>query len=420
MQRLSIVFLSFSIVPFTAFGDQITLDQIVAMVNSKNPVVLQAVENTKAFQATVKESKGRLWPIFSAGAGYSAEGIENNGKALFVEFEQPLYSGGRLKNSIKRDSSLAESAHALQAATVNDVALGALISAIELLKAKRFVEIRMGVEKIRSDIANIVTARFQAGQGATRVDVEQARTALLDAQNDIEKAKALADEMCFQLLGFLNETDTKYCDVKDPGEPSTPNPNVDELLRIAQAKRPELVAAAKEVSANEYDLSVQKADYRPQFNLTAAWGYTNKSLQLNGPFFNESRPGMNRDWRVGVEVKVPLFNKSRGGRKERAAAEINRAKFKVQEVGAAVQREVRTDSRNTTASLTTLKITREGSSSSNIAYSAGMAEFQSGARDLTSLLILSSDVANAGAKEAEAYYSAWANIFRLRRSTGEM
>jgi cobalt-zinc-cadmium efflux system outer membrane protein len=205
----------------------------------------------------------------------------------------------------------------------------ARVAYVELALANERARIASDEAGRRNEIAQIVRARFRAGDiseletSASRIDAqraeEQAKRFAAEAMIASDRLRFLlgtpAGEPSFKITAFLPASpaaEGQPISVAITGPPTSAQqvagPAVDELIRQALASRPDLRAA---------ELAIEAAGKRARWERSRIFSLT-AILDANA----EGKSGFEAG--PGFQVELPVFNRNRGGI-TRAEAEIERA-----------------------------------------------------------------------------------------------
>lgn len=299
------------LIPY-ASGETLTLQQALETAIEKNP----------AFQATRAQLGISEAAIVSAGARPNPSIVSDNGiaeKTYRLGIEQTFQLGGKRKRQValaqaQRDVSLAEINTAiLDLRTEVRRAYTRLFNAQQRLKA--FEEI-----VATNDRLMIVAEKREKAGDIANLDVQQAKAALLSAQNDAQASHGEVVQARSALNVLLGQPLATVWELAPPSQITQPYPPVgdttlepiplkgtvnlqqadlESLVQAALARRPELQQNLREITVTERQLDFAKANRIPDITIAA------------GPdLVVEDETELNAF--VVANIPVPLFNRQQG------------------------------------------------------------------------------------------------------------
>ncbi|MHB8873539.1 MAG: TolC family protein [Myxococcaceae bacterium] len=218
--------------------------------------------------------------------------------ASAVVVTQPLYSGGRVSNTIRANQAQVNAARADEARTALDLLLDVAGAYVGVLRANREVEVaHTNVENLASqarDVANLVRGGRSIRNDllATQVALANARQNEVRARNNLDNARAAYN----RLLGRPLEVVVPLEDMAPPplaagaedvvagaADRSTDLAIRDEgefrvLFDRALRARPELAALSEQARALAFQATAERASTKPQAAFTVANIYQNSQV----------------------------------------------------------------------------------------------------------------------------------------------
>src|SRR4029079_5939774 len=187
-QRVFRKFISASLVAAlmagTASADTLR-DALVAAYRT-NPTLTAQRENLKATDATVAIARAAGRPQLSATAGInrdlSRSGILETGASgptlsVGTDVSMPLFSGGRVSNSVKAAKTRVEAGRALLRGTEGDVFTQAVAAYMDVIRDRAIVELNHNNVRVLETNLQATQDRFEIGD-VTRTDVAQSQARL--------------------------------------------------------------------------------------------------------------------------------------------------------------------------------------------------------------------------------------------------
>jgi outer membrane protein len=289
----------------TAAAD--TLRDALVSAYRTNPTLTGQREALKATDANVAIAKAAGRPTVTATAGLnrdlSRSGIlDTGGKgATFsagVDLSVPLYTGGRVRNSVKAAKTRVEGGRATLQAVEGDVFVLAVTAYMDVIRDRAIVELNANNVKVLETNLEATRDRFQIGD-LTRTDVAQSearlqlgRSQLADAQGQQVTSEATYRQIIGHAPGQLSPPPPL------PPLPATP----DEAVRIGLANNPDLIAVTREARAAGYDVRVAEAGRLPTLSGVLSGTYVN---DLGGAAGN--LPSKGSQTTIGLQATLPIF-----------------------------------------------------------------------------------------------------------------
>jgi outer membrane protein TolC len=248
----------------------------------------------------------------------------------------PLYTGGRISGQV-------EAARQGEAAAAEDLRAGRADLVLEtktaywsLVTARESQ--RVLAEAIRAFDAHLADARererfgLAARNEVLAVEVERDRVEL-----DRLRAEAQADVAEANLRRLLDLPPAARVEPTEPaGAPAAPDPEIEALVRDAQAGRPERRALAARVAAADALSAAERGTRRPQLALAGGYTYANPNRDIVPPTAD-----WKDTWDVGVGVSWNVLDGGRRSANEaRARAQADAVREQLRELDRAIRLEV--------------------------------------------------------------------------------
>lgn len=318
---------------WTDFGDE-DLAAAIETVLERNLDLRAAAARLEQAAADARAASGALMPTIQASysgsrrkqnfVGFPIPGAEdrvlstvftNQGLSLDTTWEVDLW--GRLRTAEQAAlADLQRSAADLRGAQLS-LAGQTAKAWFAIAEAQQQVLLSEAtVESFGESVAR-VRDRFESGVRPA-LDLRQAMLNLSNARADLAQRRQQLDASTRQLEVLLAQYAGR--DIAPPPDlPGMPSSVPGGIPADLVARRPDLVAAERQVAASEARLRVARRDLLPSFSLTANTGTSTNTLRtlLNGDF---------AVWGLVGNVLAPLWQ---GGR---LRAEISRAEARVAEV----------------------------------------------------------------------------------------
>ena len=226
-------------------------------------------------------------------------GDYNNYAAAF-SIQQPVFTGGKIKNSYKIAEFMVDAAEANAEMTQNDLVFEVEKAYWNVIKAKEF-------KKVAEDAVELVKAHmrdlnnmFEVGMVTendiltTKVQLSNAQLMLVQANNGV---KLSAISFC-SILGIQLDTDIELIDELETE--SMPEQDVNEIIASAIRQRPELKTIESNIEIAKKSIEINNAGYFPDIYLSADYGYRRPDREYNKDFYGT--------WTVSFLAQFNLFD----------------------------------------------------------------------------------------------------------------
>lgn len=319
-------------------ADSLTVRQAIQLTFENDPAVRQAERRVDAATAEIEVSRSRYYPDFSISGMYTrlgpVESITLPGGESFdlfpadnydahVQLHQLLYDFGQRRTSMQLAEAGEKSARDNIATVKSDLAFRAMAAFNTILILKQSIDVINDQIEALNQHLEITKQKAETGSATkfdvltTQVRIATARDGLIEVQNGLRDQEivlrqltGLPDDQPLALKGEF-----RY----DPN----PDINVDSLLALAQAQRPELVHARDAETMAELRVRITSLGDRPSLSAVATAGFKNGYIpDLNQPKAN---------YTAGISLHVPVFNgrkshyQTAGARADLAAAKEHTA-----------------------------------------------------------------------------------------------
>jgi outer membrane protein TolC len=324
-------------------GRELTLDECIRLALANNPGMRIAHEGVKQTDARAREVVAGALPDFRLYAGYTrlsevepftitlptrppvtetvSASIPNSYTGR-LSIQQPLFTGLRLISGVHAAAVVARAARIdsarQRAALVLDVT-GAYWNLFKAREAVRVVE--KNLEMVSAHLADI---RAAADTGMVirndllKAEVQKSNVELLliDARNAVQIAgTALANVTGLEFGTEVVPATLPDSSLADPGAGA----GMEELVKVATAKRPEVKAQELRASAARDGIAAARAAWFPQIALTGNYYYSRPN-----PRIFPARDEFKSTWDVGVGANFAVWNWAAAGH-QTAQAEAQHA-----------------------------------------------------------------------------------------------
>ncbi len=285
---------------------RVTLEEATEVALRRSPSVEQARANVRNAEAGVTGSLGSFLPSVSLGYGYSTAStgrLDPTGQAITrtnystqVTGNMTLFDGMRRFHDLESSRMSAASQGESYRQQRYQALLQVKTAFYNAVAARRRVEVEQArVDRLENQL-DFVRQQIQLGQAtrsdslSTRVDLNNAEVALLNARQDRRSARySLAETMGLDEPAAPVEEATL--------EPDSLEWSLEELVSIARERAPSVRSARLDLQAAEAEVSSAKSSYWPSVSLSGGYDWA-----------SEAFPPGNRSWSIRLSGSIPLFD----------------------------------------------------------------------------------------------------------------
>ena len=311
---------------------QISLNTAVDLALRNDPQVLGAQADVRKAQAAFAEAKDAYVPSASATGGYgSSTGVPLTVPQVFSLSSQSLLFNFSQKDFVRAAATSVEAAKLSLEEVREKVTEDVVVTYLSLDSAQRRQAVMSEEHGIAARLVTIVQDRLQAGQD-TRIDLLKAKL----RSDQIEYAELQTDDDIASLQDHLARVlglpGNKLLAVSSS---IPPLPSVDALNAQTDPQPDSFgirAAFASATSKQEMAFGDSRYKFRPEFSFGANYSRistTHTSYADYYPAF--SNPHSDNALSVGIEIRIPLFDRAHDARARQAAADATSARFAAEE-----------------------------------------------------------------------------------------
>ena len=174
----------------TALSSAQSLPSVVEAAVARHPEVLALSANRKAVGEELNAARGLALPgvnVEAAKGIYDDDNTTQSYKEWSIKLRQPILDGGKAWSETTRQTERVNSARSRVADTANTIGLQVVQAYLEVLRARMVANIARSNLKTIKGIVGRVDRRVKGG-GASKADLEQARSRLFAAHNSEAEA----------------------------------------------------------------------------------------------------------------------------------------------------------------------------------------------------------------------------------------
>ena len=300
---------------------QLTLERTVRMALENNETYLIAQLDTGKAKSQIKEAISgalprlnlntlvtRNWslPEFNFG-GQTFKAGTDNVLNFGMDFEQPIYSGGKLRAGLKAARFVEDLAHA----TSDRIRQNVILNVHQAYYAVLLADELLGVSQASHDraVAQLVQVKkFHAAGTVSDYDVLRARVEAATAKPPVIQARNQVIVTQANLKSLIGISQTTPVQVTGGFEVDAAplTTNLPEAIQTAITRRADLRAAEYQIDFTDRIISVTRSEGRPEVSLTA--GYRMQAQLNDAKVSSLVFKDFVRSWDTSLNIKVPIFD----------------------------------------------------------------------------------------------------------------
>ena len=286
--------------------EQMTLVDVINMGLCRNPHTAAAYANLQSKRFTKNSNYSYYMPTVSGKAGANRSHTEHDDWT----YTASLSASYLIFDFGKRESDFAQSLALYRAAgfdydeTIQNFIYSLVGAYYALLNTDADVIAAQSALTVAQTAKDTADKKYKSGAVA-KADVYKAETNLASSQLSLERAKNNREITKGTLLNLLSFQANENISIKDM--PATfgsnaESKNVDELIKIAQEKRPDLLSAQSQTNAAWHRKNSAFLKNLPSISISAGIDITDKTV---GGMFDDM--SIKSKGNFGVSVSMPIF-----------------------------------------------------------------------------------------------------------------
>ena len=305
-----------SLMAGTALSCAQSMQSVVEAAVARHPEVLALAANRKAIGEELNAARGLALPgvnVEAAKGIYDDDNTHQNYREWSIKLRQPILDGGKAWSETTRQTERVNSARNRVADTANTIGLQVVQASLEVLRARMVADIARKNLKTIKGIVGRVDRRVKGG-GATKADLEQARSRLFAAHNS--EAEASINLMDAEAL-YLTITGTKPGKLGMIKLPAGNLPgSIEQAVEMAMDASPKILAMQSDAAAAEAAIGTAKSAIMPTLDLELSANHRDRIVGTSAA---------NTNYKAMVVFRMSLYN---GGIN---AARIKEAGYRAEE-----------------------------------------------------------------------------------------
>ncbi len=281
-------------------GEMLDLDRCIAIALSRHPDIQAAQGSLRAGDSRIGQARSGYYPQVNGSVGYSRTDPTTRGAQVYNSYSsrlylsQNLYDFGKTATQVKIQEFKRDSSRSDLDSIRTEVIFGVKQAYFELLRAGRNRDVsRETVEQFRHHLEQ-AGAFFDVGL-KPKFDVTKAEVDLSNAKLNLIKAENASRLARVTLNNAMGLPEAPDYEVEDRLSSGRQDMDLEEAIRKAYERRPDLKAMALKRKSLEQSIELVRKDYYPSLTGSAGYGWGGGDFPLD------------RGWSFGAEVSIPLF-----------------------------------------------------------------------------------------------------------------
>ena len=314
---------------------QLSIPDSIKLAMTNNKTLLAVIEEKEIARGRITESYSLVLPTLSANAGYTRldkpETLIINGNTITLgardnysvnlEVTQPVFRGGAITAGLRAARLFSYLTDERVKGQLQQTIYEVCMAYYDTLLAQELYKVNE--EAFKSAEAHYSDVQRKKEQGVVakldvlraQVDVATFRAEMIQQRNRVNLSKT-------RLLKIMGVSQNSQITLSENLTYEPFKPVLEEAVRLALEKRPDLYQAELNVRLQKEALTIAKSTYWPQVNaiFTEGWAKPNPHNPLTNNWGNA--------WSGGVEISYPIFDGfGREGRVTQAKAALKQQNY---------------------------------------------------------------------------------------------
>lgn len=336
-----------------------TLQDVVHLGLCRNPQTAAAYASLRSSHFNKNAAYSAYMPSvnaeLSAGKDYRNKNWDDWNFGASISASYLIFDFGKRESDFAQTLALYRAAGFDFSETVQNFVYGLVGSYYELLNADADVASSESALRVAQTAKDTADKKFKAGSVA-KADVYKAETTLASSELALERAKnnrEIAKGTLLTKLSFPADQEITIADISSTFGTDAESESIDELIKIAKEKRPDLLKASANKDAAWHKRNAAFLKNLPSISASGSVSWNDEKLP--GVFEPDSHQ---LNGSIGIRASMPLFAGFANVYGARAAsADYDRAKYNEQQTSNAAMMDVFTAYQNYKTAKTVLKQT---------------------------------------------------------------
>ena len=282
-------------------GETLDLQRCIAIALSRHPVIQAAAGTIRAGESRIGQARSGYYPQLNGSAGYGRTNPTTSAGQVYdsysssVSLSQNLYDFGKTSTQVKIQEFNRDSSRSDLDNIRTQVSFGVKQAYFGLLQAGRNRDVSREMVGQFQQHLDQARAFFEVGT-KPKFDVTKAEVDLSNAKLNLIKAEnafRLARVVLNNAMGLPEAPDYEVADQLSSQRVVI---DLDETIRKAYDRRPDLKAIAVKKQSLEQGIELARKGYYPSVSGNAGYGWGGGSFPLD------------QGWSFGAQLDVPLFS----------------------------------------------------------------------------------------------------------------
>ena len=290
-------------------GKILTPENCIKIAVERHPDIKAKIAEAKAGKLRVKQSFSSFLPSLDFSSGYSKSGFDRNSDftgagsgsrdnyTVGFSLSQNIFDFGRSLSNWRMSKDEAEALSYILNTTGQETVYKVIEAFYGHLKALKLEKVNQEAFALAEFYLKQIRGFYKAGT-RPKIDVVRAEVDLSNAKVALIKAK---NGVRLSMVGLNNAMGIgidgpEFYQIKDEPELIKPDYNIDDLFLLACRNRPEFLELNARLMAGEQKIKFFKSEYLPRISGRMSYDWKGDSAPLD------------REWKVGLSLNVPLFS----------------------------------------------------------------------------------------------------------------
>jgi len=288
-------------------GKILTLEDCIRIAVERHPDIRAKIAEAKAGKLRIKQSFSRFLPSLDFSSGYSKSGFDRNSDftgagsrdnyTVGFALSQNIFDFGRSLSNWRMSKDEAEALSYVLNTTGQETVYKVIEAFYGHLKALKLEKVNQEAFTLAEFYLKQIKGFYKAGT-RPKIDVARAEVELSNAKVALIKTK---NGVRLSMVGLNNAMGIgidgpEFYQIKDDPELIKPDYNIDNLFLLACRNRPEFLELNSRLMAREQKIKYLKSEFLPSISGRMSYDWKGDSSPLD------------REWKVGLSLNVPLFS----------------------------------------------------------------------------------------------------------------
>jgi len=424
-----ILLIILTMIPLPSWAETLSLKEAVHRAVSDNPAIIESRLGVASNEEGVKSAWGRHLPRLSLDANYTkredpipyipAQGVPTPAAHFSDEFASytialtlPLYQGGQIVNGVDLARVKKDIQQQTFSFTRNEVIANTVNTYNKILQIRKFREASQTSLTALEEQYKNTQLLFKVGRIA-RVDLLKVEVQLANERQRLIALDSGIATATATLRTLMGEQETENVQMTDLGDTlMVPDLKGDFTVGVdtAHRQRPEYLSASQGV--READINRKLAFGKLLPTVSAFAGYLDQFGFT--PWYKEA------NWYAGLNLSLPLFDRSLYADHARQRIEADRAKERLKAITNQVSLDIRSALNSLDESRARIGAAEQAVAQAKEAYRIEQERYKTGAGAVVDLLLSQSAYITAAANYDQALYDYNAAVVAYRKATGTL